>query len=120
MVGGVRMSLVYAKNKRNGVTYVYESVGYWDKAKKQARNRRKCIGKLDPVTGEVIPSRKINLADLPSVARKRGPKSTIESNRSFYGATYLFDAIGDKLGITEDLSKCFPETYKQLLSIAYY
>ncbi|NLD04683.1 MAG: hypothetical protein GX672_02135 [Synergistaceae bacterium] len=34
------MSLVYLKNKQNGVTYVYESTGYWDKEKKQARNNR--------------------------------------------------------------------------------
>jgi hypothetical protein len=114
------MSLVYVKNPHNGIAYVYESVGYWDKEKKQARNRRKCIGKLDPVTGEIIPSHKINLADLPSGTRKRGPKTTTENNRSFYGATYLFDAIGDNLGITDDLQKCFPEIYKQILSIAYY
>jgi hypothetical protein len=68
------MSRVFVKNKRNGVTYVYESVGYWDKEKHQARNRRKCIGKLDPVTGAIIPSHKIDLADLPSQARKRGPQ----------------------------------------------
>jgi hypothetical protein len=114
------MSLVYVNNKQNGITYVYESVGFWDKEKKQARNRRKCIGKLDPVTGEIIPSHKIDLADLSSVARKRGPIPTTESKRSFYGATYLFDAIGEKLGITEDLKKCFPEIYQQILSIAYY
>jgi hypothetical protein len=114
------MSIVNVKNKRNGITYVYESIGYWDKQKKQARNRRKCIGKLDPVTGEVIPSHKINLADLSSVARKRGPQPTLENNRSFYGATYLFDAIGEKLGTTDDLAKCFPETYRQILSIVYY
>jgi len=47
------MSLVYLKNKKNGVTYVYESSGYWDKEKQQARNNRTCIGKLDPVTGKV-------------------------------------------------------------------
>ena len=118
--GGVRVSLVFVNNKQNGVTYVYESVGYWDKTKKQARNKRKCIGKLDPLTGEIIPSHKIDLADLSSVARKRGPLPITESNRRFYGATYLFDAIGEKLGITEDLTKCFPETYQQILSIAYY
>lgn len=44
----------------------------------------------------------------------------MESARSFYGATYLFDAIGDKLGITQDLKRCFPTTYKQILSVAYY
>ena len=30
------MSLVYVKNKNNGVTYVYESSGFWDKNKQQA------------------------------------------------------------------------------------
>jgi hypothetical protein len=52
------MSLVHLKNKKTGITYMYESVGYWDKEKKQTRNHRKCIGKLDPVTGELIPSKK--------------------------------------------------------------
>lgn len=30
---------------------------YWDKTKKQSRSRRKLIGKLDPETGEMIPTR---------------------------------------------------------------
>jgi transposase len=114
------MSRVFVKNKKNGVTYVYESVGYWDKEKKQARNRRKCIGKLDPLTGEIVPSHKIELADLASQARKRGPKPVLESERRFYGATYLFDAIGEKLGVTRDLQLCFPEIHRQILSMAYY
>ncbi len=41
-------------------------------------------------------------------------------HRSFYGVTYLLDAIGEKLGVTQDLQQCFPDTYQQILSIAYY
>ena len=37
-----------------------------------------------------------------------------------YGATYLFDQIGIETGVTADLKTCFPATYKQILSIAYY
>jgi len=49
---------VYQLNKKTGVTYVYESVSYWDKDKKQSRARRRCIGRLDPETGEVsLPGR---------------------------------------------------------------
>jgi hypothetical protein len=114
------MSLVYVKNKRNGVTYVYESVGYWDKEKKQARNKRKCIGKLDSATGEIIPSRKIALSDLASSVKKPGPQPATESRRLFCGATCLFDAIGEKLGVTRDLKTCFPDRYRQILSLAYY
>lgn len=52
------MSLVRMHNKKTGVTYVYESESYWDKEKQQPRNRRKLIGKIDPATGEIIPTRK--------------------------------------------------------------
>lgn len=113
------MSLVYLKNKKNGVTYVYESSGYWDKEKKQARNRRVCIGKLDPDTGKLIPSKRQQALEPPATV-KPGPVPTLQWKRGFCGATYLFDAIGDKLGISEDLKRCFPDTYRQILSIAYY
>jgi hypothetical protein len=52
-----RMSQVKAKNKKTGITYVYESESYWDKEKKQPRNRRKLIGKIDELTGKVVPTR---------------------------------------------------------------
>lgn len=45
-------------NKNTGVTYVYESVSYWDKEKKQARNKRVCIGKLDPANNDLILSKR--------------------------------------------------------------
>ena len=115
------MSIVYLKNKKSGVTYVYESEGYWDKEKQQSRSRRKCIGKLDPVTGELIPSKKyLAEKELEAFKKRPGPISVAESNRFFYGATYLFDVIGEQLGVTHDLRQCFPDTYKKILSVAYY
>ena len=119
MNGGALMSLVHVKNKKNGITYVYESTGYWNKEKQQARNTRKCIGKLDPVTGNFVPSKK-GASSAASLPAQPGLVPSLESKRSFCGATYLFDAIGEKLGITKDLKACFPESYKQILSIAYY
>lgn len=51
------MSISKSFNKQNGVTYVYEVVeNYWDKEKKQSRSKRKLIGKIDPVTGEIVPT----------------------------------------------------------------
>jgi len=52
------MSIVKAKDKKSGITYVYESESYWDKEKKQPRNKRTLIGKLDPETGEIVPTHK--------------------------------------------------------------
>lgn len=51
------MSIVKIKNKTTGITYVYESKSYWDKEKKQPRNHRTLIGKLDE-NGNVVPTGK--------------------------------------------------------------
>ena len=48
--------IVYQTDKRTGITYAYESISYWDKEKQQPRSKRKYIGKVDPVTKEIIPS----------------------------------------------------------------
>ncbi len=50
-------SIVYQIDKKTGAKYAFESVSYWDKDKKQPRSKRKYLGKVDPETGEIIPSR---------------------------------------------------------------
>lgn len=51
------MSISKSYNRQNDTTYVYEVIeNYWDKEKKQSRNKRKLIGKIDPVTGEIVPT----------------------------------------------------------------
>jgi len=76
---------------------------------------------VDKETGEIVPTdgrnRKTQAGTAPV---KRGSKAAERVHRSFYGATYLLDAISEKLGITHDLKQCFPDTYRQILSIAYY
>lgn len=52
-------------NKKTGITYVYESESYWDKEKQQPRNRRKLIGKIDPVTGTIVPTGKVGRKPSP-------------------------------------------------------
>ncbi|PIE89168.1 MAG: transposase, partial [Acidobacteria bacterium] len=52
------VAIVHQKNKKTGVVYVYKSVSYWDKEKQQSRAKRTCIGKLDPETKKVVPTRK--------------------------------------------------------------
>lgn len=104
----------------NGVEYVYIDKAVWNTEKKYGTHKRDYIGKM--VDGEFVPNKKYQLQiQLEQTQRQKpGPVPVTASNRSFYGATYLFDAIGEKLGISADLKKCFPSTYKQLLSIAYY
>lgn len=52
------MPIVKMLNKKTGITYVYESESFWDKEKQQPRNRRKLIGKIDPDTGQIVPTGK--------------------------------------------------------------
>ena len=49
--------IVTQTNKRTGITYAYETQYYWDKQKQQSRAKRVCVGKVDPVTKEIIPTR---------------------------------------------------------------
>lgn len=50
------MSIVKQYHKDTDTTYVYESTSYWDAEKGQSRSKRKVIGKVDPVTGEIVPT----------------------------------------------------------------
>lgn len=117
------MAIIKQLDKRSGITYVYESTSYWDREKQQPRSKRKLIGRLNPGTGEVVPTDgrgKRRNRKSPDNPVKKGPVPVVHTERLFYGATYLFDQIGAKTGVAADLKACFPTTYKQILSIAYY
>jgi len=112
-------SVVYQTNKKSGVIYAYKSISHWDKEKQQSRAKRVCIGRVDPETKKIIPTRKKDTSAVIEKTKRNSVPSKLAS-RCFYGATYLFDQIGADTGVTEDLKKCFPDNYLQILSIAYY
>ena len=112
-------AIIHQKDKRSGITYAYESVSYWDKEKKQSRARRKLIGKVTD-DGTIVPTD--GRGHNRGKAKQEAKEETLKQlpKRSFYGATYLFDAIGEKLGLTKDLKACFGKRYTKILSLAYY
>jgi transposase len=116
------MGVIYHTDKRVGITYAYDSESYWDKEKQQPRSRRKLIGRLDEATGGIVPTREYKRKSKAeeAVTPKPGPVPMTKVQRSFYGATYLLDQIGNLTGVEADLKFCFPSTYKQILSIAYF
>ena len=74
------MAIIKQTNKKTGITYVYDSHSYWDKEKKQHRSDRKLIGKIDPETGEIVPTRKkknVSGADKDSNAKIKKLESQI-------------------------------------------
>ncbi len=50
------MAIIHQFDKRSGITYAYESISQWDKEKKMSRAKRTLIGRVDPDTGEIIPT----------------------------------------------------------------
>jgi hypothetical protein len=113
-------AIVYQTNKKTGIIYAYESKSYWDKDKQQSRAKRICIGRLDPETKEIVPTQKRASLSLMKEKGKPGPEPVAVAARNFYGATNLFDQIGEVTGVAKDLQACFPDHYRQILSIAYY
>lgn len=51
------MAIVYQTKKKTGITYEYQNEPYRDKENQQSHARRTLIGKVDSVTGEIIPTR---------------------------------------------------------------
>lgn len=115
------MAVIFQTDKRSGITYAYEATYWWDREKKQSRSKRTLIGRVDE-NKNIVPTDGRCRKDKSSVkeAPKRGPRPTLTTRRLFYGATYLFDQIAEATGLTRDLRACFPDSYKQMLSIAYY
>lgn len=108
------VSRVYHVNKKTGVTYVYESTSYWDKNKKQARNKQVCIGKLDSITQELIPSKRLMPAQTPV------GKLPVTASAEIVGPSIVLDHITHQLGLDKLLKSCFPDSYQQILTMAYY
>lgn len=50
------MAIIYQHDKRSGITYAYDSKSYYDKEKKCSRAKRTLIGRVDPDTGEIVPT----------------------------------------------------------------
>jgi len=76
------MGIIKNKDKRSGITYVYESKSYWDKEKNQSRSKRTLIGRLDEETGKVISTdgrcRKLSPSYIPAEDEYQIPKSMKE------------------------------------------
>lgn len=101
-------SYVYVKNP-NGTVYVYENESYWDPKEKKTKHHRKCVGKLDPGTKEIIPTRK---AKHPQ--RKKGLQVTT------VGPLLLLDRTAVKTGLSDSLARAFPDDWSEVLTASYY
>lgn len=107
------VSRVRHTNKKTGVVYVYESVSFWDKEKRQPRNKKVCIGKLD-AEGKFIPSKRLS----PEHSAVRDP--AVAASAQVVGASAVLTSFAERLGLSTLLKRCVGESYEAVLAMAYY
>ena len=98
-----RIMSFLVKQKSGNNTYVYEVESYWDKEKKQPRQHKKIIGKIDPVTGKIVPTR----------------KNKVKTTKD-YGSVYFLEKISKQLKLDNLLKEIFGDDSKKILYLAYY
>ena len=64
-----KSNIIYQQNKKTGVVYAYKDQPYWDPEKKQSRSKRKILGKIDPLTGDIVPTRGRKTKETPDQAK---------------------------------------------------
>jgi len=91
------------EQKIKGNIYLYQVESYWDKDKKQARQRRVYLGPKD---------KKTNL----SIRKNKNIKIASKC----YGNIFFLEYLSQRLGLTQVLKSCFPEHYNQILGLIFY
>ena len=97
------MSYVIKQKLGNNV-YLYEVTSYWDKNKRQARQKRVYLGKECPKTGN------------PITPRKDKKLQAVHD----YGHLYTVQKIADQLGLSEILAQSFSHHWEEILYLAFY
>ena len=96
----ITMSYRIEQKVKNHI-YLYDVESYWDKEKKQSRQKRTYVGKKDPKTGEVLHEE--------------------ESYAAWdYGHVALLEHIAQKTGLTAELQKAFPAQWQEIYTLALF
>lgn len=125
-------SKVFLHNKKSGRTYVYNNISYWDKEEKKPKSKRKCIGHVDPDTGEIVPNRKKGEKRKKQITNPKAEQTMNPAPKTEQmevlpkcsvldcGVTVLLDQIAKETGLDKVLRKVFPQDSAAILTCAYY
>ena len=100
-------SIVYLKNKSSGKVYAYLNESVWNSTLKKCVCKRKCLGHVDPITGDIVPN-------------KGNKKDTSAAFVYSFGLSYFLRSVSDKSGLTHVLEKAFPTDWKLIMSCVFY
>ena len=112
--------------KVGNYTYLYESESYRDEEGK-VRNRRRVVGKVDPITGKHIYKPEYIMEKGLHMTEETASNSEIYSVNDVkhsvvkeYGVFYLLDEISKSTGLAGILAEVMPSIYEDILSLAFY
>ena len=100
-------SIVYLKNKSSGKVYAYLNESVWNSTLKKCECKRKCLGHVDPITGDIVPN-------------KGNKKDTSAAFVNSFGLSYFLKGLSDRSGLTHALEKAFPTDWKLIMSCVFY
>lgn len=95
------------EQKVSGKIYVYEATSYWDKEKKQSRQKRTYLGRKDPHTGEIIKT--------TYSPKDIGVKSVKET-----GPAHLAKSLSKQVGLTQCLDSVFGSDSDSIQALIMY
>ena len=99
-------SIVYLRNKKTGKVYAYLNESEWDPETKRCRCKRKCLGHVDPDTGDIMPN--------------RGHESRDYATVSSVGVCRFLDHIAGTMGLKAALNNSIRDRAALLLTCVYY
>jgi len=124
MEGEAMSSIV--RNKIGKYTYLYESESYRDENGKP-QTRKVSIGKLDPKTGNPVYkleylSRITGTDKQPDLSNEKlySENDIKGSEIREYGAFHLLETVSKEIGLTDALKSSLPETWAQVMMLAFY
>ena len=89
------------EQKVKGHVYLYRVESYWDKEKRQSRQRRVYLGKKNPLTGEIVKE--------PSVYQSRD-----------IGAVFFLFEAAKKIGLASAVKQIFPDLWAEIFALAFF
>lgn len=110
------MSITKSYNKHNGVYYAYDTQYVWNEKLQKKVQQKKCIGKYDPVTGEIVPNGKRGrpytapgtYASPPETVKKTNPVNNSEVQKlavKIRAASDAYEELGKRITeLTSDMN----------------
>lgn len=108
-------SITHHRNKKTGAVYAYKVESYWDKQKKAPRNKQTCLGRVDPESGEIIPSKRKR-----KVIERATTAAGVTATSRVAGPHLLLEQLSRKLQLDKLFGKCFGEDAKLIQSLVYF